>query len=475
MFLPPPITLFFYIPTRVPPRCLCTQATHKIARIRCLFGPLGALETENQLPVITNATAVSLQIIVCKHPPAQLRAGLLGKTVTLVIDSKVMNSTATYQPVPKPVPAAERKTYCACLLLWYRAEFLLEWLWYHTSVHGLQKVFIYDNDSEIDDLQGMVRWLRNIFDIELVPWHTHKTQLAYHGHCAVSAAPQCEWVSFTDVDEFVRLGPTVPNEHRAVLPEGDRLRHFLGRVPKNMGGIEMPMITMSAGNTSLIRKPPGGVVRNYECHGRGTNVKSVVRPNALHHSLVNMVHQYTYKAGYKVERYLLSDLGPKLLHYKNQAWEVHMRKYMRRASPATSPFKVPGGGLPQIDEPPAKWVKEVNSTCVRVTRAAAQTLWCGATRIIPTGRASCAEAGSPAVEHQTRLSAVIVGTGGIGSGSQWLRRQARAFTGDGERVQFLMPQQVLRLRADSSVFVDGENIAPAACNSSDVVNGTIVR
>ena len=82
------------------------------------------------------------------------------------------------------------------------------WLLYHTEVHGLEKTFVYDNDNnpDVDDLKSTVAWLSEYFDVEYVPWHVHKTQIAYHGHCVMRAAPQCRWVSFIDTDEFLHVG-----------------------------------------------------------------------------------------------------------------------------------------------------------------------------------------------------------------------------------------------------------------------------
>jgi hypothetical protein len=199
--------------------------------------------------------------------------------------------------------------------MWYRTEFLLEWLLYHTTIHGLQKTYIYDNDSTVDNLKGAAQWLAHLFNVEYVPWPVHKSQIAYHGHCALRAATECDWVSFTDVDEFLHVGPPGVTS-ASIVP-------LLEATPSTVGGIEIQMIHMRGNRT--IKAPVGAVVRNYDCRFRITNVKSIVRPHALHASLATAVHHYTYADGYTAKRYYIdkaTPTTPSLYHFQTQAWEV---------------------------------------------------------------------------------------------------------------------------------------------------------
>ena len=157
----------------------------KLGTYTCVFGtPSDKGEVTS---VATNALSVAYQTVTCAHPPDQDR--WFGQPVTLTVNGDVLASNATYGP---PVAVAHassqpRWALCACVLMWYRSEFLLEWLLYHTAVHGLEKTFVYDNDNNpnVDDLRGAVSWLSAYFNIEYVPWHVHKTQIAYHGKSAV--------------------------------------------------------------------------------------------------------------------------------------------------------------------------------------------------------------------------------------------------------------------------------------------------
>eukprot|EP00039_Didymoeca_costata_P004212 m.71977 g.71977 ORF g.71977 m.71977 type:complete len:590 (+) comp12293_c1_seq1:178-1947(+) len=367
-------------------------AVGKTPNYECVFG----MDTVSKLGGIrTQAITVTYQIVTCPHPPSELRPSLIGKPVSICVGNKtIMNSTAVYKAI---APSQRKYKYCACLLMWYRSEFLLEWLWYHTVVHGLQKVYIYDNDSDIDKLKEHVDLLSHYFNLEYIPWTIHKIQPAYHGYCPLKAGVECDWVSVTDIDEFV------------YIDKGKRMVDYLASVSAEIGGLELRMVAISSGNTSMIRKPEGGVMRNYNCYGSGTNWKSVVRPEALHTSLVNAVHYY----GYDYPRFKpKKSPPPHLYHFKTQAWEVYMRKYIRRASPATRSFKMPDKTAPTLDNPDPKWKKNVEKECSKPH-----------TRTPLHSHAQCVLAHKLCEDDEPhRLQVAILGLGGIGSGLTWITK-----------------------------------------------------
>ena len=357
--------------------------------------------------IVTRVLTITYQTLTCEHPPEAMRASLYGKQITVAANHTLMKSTALYTPV-KP-PQKKKKTYCACLLMWYRAEFLLEWIWYHHAVHGLEKIFIYDNDSTLDNLKKEVERLQEHFDIEYIPWHIHKIQPAYHGHCALRAQHECEWASFTDVDEFI------------YVEKNERLSDYLKVQRPNVGGLELRMITMSSGDVHKVYKPEGGTVRGYTCSGKSTNWKSIVRPDALHQSLVNAVHYYGYQYPPFTGKRMYGSSGNtdtgyvRLYHYKNQAWEIFMRKYIRRASPATKRFKLKSSGgsnIPRAHLPDATWTKLMDTECVNRNK----------TMVYDTAQCHMAPKRCPHVKDDNLLPALILGIGGLGSGLQWMQK-----------------------------------------------------
>eukprot|EP00039_Didymoeca_costata_P012597 m.182388 g.182388 ORF g.182388 m.182388 type:complete len:628 (+) comp15525_c0_seq1:374-2257(+) len=325
---------------------------------RCAFGLPSAVKSDvlnHESVVVTPAISFGYQVALCAHPPQHRRKELIGKYMTLVIDGKISRTNARYLPVVEPAKP-HKHFFCACLLMWYRAEFLLEWLWYHTVVHGLEKVFVYDNDSEIDNLEDMIKILKIFFNIEYVSWKYKKTQPAYHAHCMVLAGRECKWVKTTDVDEFL-------------YTEADTgpVTNILQSAPKVYGGLNLGMLMVNSGTTELVRKPDGGVLRNYRCVGWKTNHKGLIRPETLHRTLFHTIHLYHYKRPYKAHSVAIKSLTQNLkgkivlFHFKTQAWEVFMRKYIRRASPVSTPFKL--AHPITVDKPADSWKDAVKKEC----------------------------------------------------------------------------------------------------------------
>eukprot|EP00039_Didymoeca_costata_P009738 m.129830 g.129830 ORF g.129830 m.129830 type:complete len:690 (-) comp14586_c0_seq1:558-2627(-) len=414
--------------------------------------------------VNTSVFSITEQIVGCRHPAAELIPRLLGNIVTVIITPKaqkkgnnttkmktiVAESEATYpkllsmwnvsendrlyynsvadsnfkdiivslgggQPVPKPSEIPHNKTvklsdkdsyvipdkpfyYCACLTMWYRSEFLLEWARFHKLVHGLAKIFIYDNDSEIDNLKGTSRLLNSTIPIERVWWPQREAQPGYAGHCMLQAGSQCKWVSFFDVDEYAY----------AWHKDGrlDTVLHMMEENMPQVGGLEIQMIQASHEDEKLIKKPEGGVVRNYLCRAKATNIKSIVRPETIHPSLYSGVHFFCYDEAFKKET-LSSSNTPVLIHYSVQAWEVEIRKHMRRASPASLPFSK----NVSLDKPSEKWLKKAAGTDCRED---AHSLFDLVLCTLSFKQSTC-----PAIMNKKLL---ITGCGGTGSGMTWVER-----------------------------------------------------
>lgn len=157
---------------------------------RCVYG---ASKVQKKDLVYTAVKSVTQQVVGCEHPPKSEQQALIGLPVRFEVDYHkaspsvkargpiIVHSTALYTGPVKPRPPEAKKEHfmCACLTLWYRSEFLLEWVRHHQLLHGLKKVFIYDNDSVIDKLKDVVRLVNSTVPIDLIDWPQQKVQPAY--------------------------------------------------------------------------------------------------------------------------------------------------------------------------------------------------------------------------------------------------------------------------------------------------------
>eukprot|EP00053_Salpingoeca_punica_P012947 m.116356 g.116356 ORF g.116356 m.116356 type:complete len:645 (+) comp16073_c0_seq1:81-2015(+) len=274
----------------------------------------------------TRALHSILQSVRCEHPPEDVRESLVGKPVTIMTSDVICATSATYSlPSPSlPPRGGEPKHYlCSCLTMWQRADALMEWVRYHYHLMGVTKLFIYDNESHEDKLAEKVRWMQNGYDIDYIYWPEQRTQYAFKSHCMLAAQGVCEWLTTTDVDEF----PFIMDPK---IPDG-RLDTWLKTKPDNVGALSLSMQPIIDGGCHL-KTPPGGVMKNYHCQPKTRmSKKHILRPLAIHPSLMTTVHDGCYKQGYKTE--IVSEAKVVLKHYTLQSWQEVMKKYQRRAGP----------------------------------------------------------------------------------------------------------------------------------------------
>ncbi|KAG0483299.1 hypothetical protein HPP92_011383 [Vanilla planifolia] len=205
---------------------------------------------------------------------------------------------------------------CVCTMLRNQARFLREWILYHSRI-GIERWFIYDNNSD-DDIEHVVVSLSTKWNllISLHEWPWVKTQEAGFAHCALRARPSCEWVGFLDVDEFLYFPSPEVKLH-------DVLRNY----SKTPWVAEIRTACHSFGPSGRKKSPPEGVMIGYTCRiAPAERHKSIVRPEALNPSLINVVHHFHLKNGMK---YVNMDLRIMVInHYKYQAWG----RFSRRSS-----------------------------------------------------------------------------------------------------------------------------------------------
>ncbi|XP_062105547.1 glycosyltransferase family 92 protein RCOM_0530710-like isoform X2 [Humulus lupulus] len=269
--------------------------------------------------------SIAQEIVRCKTP-LSLLSGSMRLNNSVIKVSVRMKGRGTINTIarPKPRPESEPSTrkvheMCVCTMVRNQARFLKEWVMYH-SVIGVQRWFIYDNNSN-DDLDRVIESLyAHNYNITRHVWPWVKTQEAGFAHCAVRARDTCEWVGFIDVDEFIHL-PTDLLLHDVLTNQTEHNRHVA----------ELRTSCHSFGPSGLKRVPSKGVTVGYTCRlAIAERHKSIVKPEALNSSLINVVHHFHLRDGFE---YVNVDRGVMVInHYKYQVWEVFKDKFYRRVA-----------------------------------------------------------------------------------------------------------------------------------------------
>lgn len=197
--------------------------------------------------------------------------------------------------------------------------------------------------------------------MDLYEWPWIKTQEAGFAHCALRARDTCEWVGFIDVDEFMYLPSNLTTIHDVI-----------GRYSNDSSVGELRTDCHTFGPSGRKEVPQEGVVLGYTCRmGAPERHKSIVRPDMLNPSLINIVHHFHLKEGVKyvyVENKVMV-----INHYKYQVWDIFKEKFERRVATYVVDWKeeenvgskdrAPGLGTKPIEPP--DWAYrfcEVNDT-----------------------------------------------------------------------------------------------------------------
>ncbi|KAI4389398.1 hypothetical protein MLD38_001628 [Melastoma candidum] len=309
--------------------------------------------------------SIAQEIVRCRTPLGVLN-GSNGSSIKVSVRIK---GGRTIQTIARPhnraslsLPRQKLHEMCVCTMLRNQAKHMREWVIYHAHI-GVQRWFIYDNNSD-DDIADVIESLYDEnYNISRHVWPWVKTQEAGFVHCALRARDTCQWVGFIDVDEFLHL------------PSGILLDSVLRNESRPSNVAELRVSCHSFGPSGLKHAPREGVTVGYTCRiAAPERHKSIVRPEALNSTLINVVHHFHLKSQFDFANV---DRGVMVInHYKYQVWEVFKEKFYRRVATYVADWKdeqnvgskdrAPGLGTKAVEPP--DWSTrfcEVNDTGLR--------------------------------------------------------------------------------------------------------------
>ncbi|MFS7937271.1 putative Glycosyltransferase family 92, nucleotide-diphospho-sugar transferase [Helianthus anomalus] len=283
---------------------------------KCLFGD----DIVNG--VTTSVTSSVQEVFRCQRPElTEFGQNLVRVSLLIVQNKQVVPSLAYYTPQRKIAIGGTKSLLCACTMVYNVAKFLKEWVIYHSKI-GVDKFILYDNGSD-DDLGEVVDLLKSKgYDVETRFWLWPKTQEGGFSHAVLHAKTACRWMMFIDVDEFV-YSPSW-----ASSKPSKSLLHSL--LPANLYG-QLIIRCYEFGPSNQTTHPLAGVTQGYTCRKEIENRhKSIVLLDAVHESLLNVIHHFKLKDGYKSKK---ANIGTVVVnHYKFQAWPEFKAKFRRRVS-----------------------------------------------------------------------------------------------------------------------------------------------
>uniref|UniRef100_A0A1J3FGG1 Glycosyltransferase family 92 protein n=1 Tax=Noccaea caerulescens TaxID=107243 RepID=A0A1J3FGG1_NOCCA len=299
-----------------------------VSRYECVYGwDL----TNPKLMLRAEVTSAAQEIVRCKTPLTVLEGPRLAQSPPVKVSVRIKGS-GMLPSIAHPINRLGRvknstrgksKPFetCVCTMTRNAASVLREWVMYHAGI-GVQRWFIYDNNSD-DDLISEIKNLEHRgYNISRHFWPWIKTQEAGFANCAIRARSECDWVAFIDVDEFF------------YIPSGQTLIEVIRNhtTPSSSGEIgEIRTPCHSFGPSGLRDPPRDGVTAAYTCRMLlPERHKSIIRPESLNATLINVVHHFHLREGFT---FADMDMGTMVInHYKYQVWDIFKEKFKRRVA-----------------------------------------------------------------------------------------------------------------------------------------------
>ncbi|KAM5581855.1 glycosyltransferase family 92 protein [Rosa sericea] len=336
------------------------------SRYECLYG--WDFSTSNHL-LRSDVVSLAQEIVRCKTPLSVLIRSKRGVNDAVKVSVRLKGRTTIVDTIARPglrpglvqPPRNKEHVMCICSMVRNQGRFLKEWVMYHAEM-GVQRWFIYDNNSD-DETDVVIELLQSgNYNITRHLWPWIKTQEAGFAHCALRARETCQWVGFIDVDEFFHMPSLL-------------LFHDVLRNQSKYGYGEVQAWCYSFGPSGLKSVPIRGVTVGYTCRvAVPERHKSIVKPEALDSTLMNVVHHFKLTSGYEAVK---ADRGVLVInHYKYQVWEVFKEKFYRRVATYVADWqeeqnvgskdRAPGLGTKAVEPPdwPERFC-EVNDTGLR--------------------------------------------------------------------------------------------------------------
>ncbi|KAH6759061.1 hypothetical protein C2S51_019296 [Perilla frutescens var. frutescens] len=294
------------------------------SEFRCVFGD----DVVNG--VRTAVTQSKQEVFRCGRPRLTAVTAVGGETelvkvsLEVVAEKRVVPSVAYYTPPRRLASGRGKSLLCATTMVYDVTKYLREWVLYHAKI-GVEKFLLYDNGSD-DDLGKIVSELvTEGFDINTYTWRWPKTQEAGFSHSALYARNVCTWMMYVDVDEFV-YSPSWQN----LSEPSPSLLHWRIKLNSTKLG-QFSINCREFGPSDQKVHPALGVIYGYDCRRRLENRhKSMVRLDAIDDSLVNAIHHFYLKEGFKTKKLNTTEMV--VNHYKYQAWPEFKAKFRRRVS-----------------------------------------------------------------------------------------------------------------------------------------------
>ena len=232
-------------------------------------------------------------------------------------------SDVTWEGQIDPPQKDNEGKYRICLMTQEKLfpEYIPEWVAYHRRI-GVDHVYLYDNNAGAN----LSQLYADRDDMEVVHWPWERSQIQAQNHFLVAGRRRCQWVIFSDVDEFVSIRPYANDYTEKPLKR--YLREL--RDTKDISQVRLTQVALgSSGNVQRPRMPMAEAYWHL-AHSQDKLTKPIVyighvMPNSLVHFMIMAPSYHTHKTkSFIDEDGDIERIG--MVHMKFRSWWDYVRK-----------------------------------------------------------------------------------------------------------------------------------------------------
>lgn len=242
--------------------------------------------------------------------------------------SFVLDSDVTWDGKFELSIGPEEARYKVCMMTQEKVfpEYIPEWIAYHRRI-GVDYVYIYDNCPD----KKISRMFANEPDVEVVYWPWSRSQIQAQNHFLLVGRRRCQWAVMIDVDEYVMIRPSAPENGSRFGRNEKPLKRYLRKQREPHDYSQIRLMSVALGSSGHIYRPREPIAEAYWhiSNIQDNLTKPIVwlghtMPDSLVHHVRMAPSYYSHTTKSMLEPSNPEDIG--LCHMKYRSWEDYVRK-----------------------------------------------------------------------------------------------------------------------------------------------------
>lgn len=244
-------------------------------------------------------------------------------------------------------------------------NYLPHWIDYHRKL-GVDMVFVVDNNARKD----LKKFYAHREDVKVLYWPWSKTQTQSFAYFSIIGRPRCQWILFSDVDEYIMLG--IGNNLEKYKHNPPLWQYIQEKKKKGYNNILFRYIFMenSGYQFQVIPIPEKYIHRSaVQDSTTGKSICETDNEWVASHIHFCSTRNYFMEGNSNDAKYRFKDYGPmnlfpsslsdpgSIIHFKRLSWEDEVLRWGYPRSSVMSTQNNNSGKVLDVNKPPKAYIK----------------------------------------------------------------------------------------------------------------------